>query len=50
MEDFIEENRKLSEALNGVLYDNELYKNQMSDMKGTLQKMQNELSKLKNKA
>ncbi len=40
---------KLSEALDGMMYDNELYQNQMSELKGSLQKMQSELIKLKNK-
>jgi cell shape-determining protein MreC len=38
-EDLFEENRKLSEALNGVLFDNELYQNQMGELKVLLQNM-----------
>lgn len=48
-EDLFEENRKLSEALTGVMYDNELYKNQMGEMQILLQNMQSELRKIKNK-
>lgn len=49
-EDLIKENTKLSEALNGVMYDNELYKNQMGEMKQLLQNMRLELEALKNQA
>lgn len=49
-EDLINENRELSEALNGVMYDNELYKNQMEEMQVLIQDMRLELKELKNKA
>lgn len=49
-EDLIKENRKLSEALNGVMYDNELYKNQMGQMQQLLENMRLELEALKNQA
>lgn len=49
-DELLKENRHLSEALNGVMHDNMLYKDQMDEMKGLLQNMQLELKKLKNKA
>ncbi|MGA2676265.1 MAG: hypothetical protein ACLQG5_09640 [Methanobacterium sp.] len=38
-DELLNENNKLTEALNGVMHDNSLYKNQMDEMKGLLQKM-----------
>jgi hypothetical protein len=42
-EDLIIENRKLTYTFNDVMYDNKLYKNQMTNMQVLLQKMQLEL-------
>jgi hypothetical protein len=49
-DELLKENRNLSDALNGMMHDNMLYKNHMDEMKGLLQNMQIELKKLKNKA
>jgi hypothetical protein len=42
-EDLTIENRKLTYTFNDVMYDNKLYKNQMTNMQVLLQKMQLEL-------
>lgn len=47
-EELITENRNLSDTLNGMMYDNQLYKNQLSEMQVLLHKVQSELKELKN--
>lgn len=46
-EDLTIENRKLTYTFNDVMYDNKLYKNQMTNMQVLLQKMQLELKEWK---